>query len=112
MLFGYVPYRPHESKDFVTSARTRGGEPGIWVTVLICIHLLESKKNHPARSLQHQEECEYCSSSTTGRETGRELCEESVSVIGGTGRRIVARAATREPERARITGGGRGGDAD
>ena len=48
-------------------------------------------------------------SSTTGRGTDRERCEESASVKGGTGRR---RCATKEPKRAWITGGRREGDTD
>ena len=55
-----------------------------------------------ARSTAPREEGENCTSSTTGRGTDRERCKESASVIGGTGRRSVVKAATREPERAWI----------
>ena len=82
--------------DLVTSARTQGGEPGNRVTVLICIHLPNAGIS-PARSLRHQEECEYCTSSTTGRGTGRERCQESASDIGGTGQRSATNAQPGNP---------------
>ena len=56
------------------------------------------QENHPARSLRHQEECKYCTSSTTGRGTDRERCKESASVIGGTGRRSAASAQPGNPK--------------
>ena len=68
----------------MASARTRGGEPGNRVTVLICTHL-PSAGISPARSRQRREKSAN-TSSTTGRGTDRERYEESVSVIGGTGR--------------------------
>ena len=54
---------------------------------------------HPARSLRHQEECKYCTSSTTGRGTDRERCKESASVIGGTGRRSATSAQSGNPKK-------------
>ena len=80
----------------MTSARTQGGEPGNRVTVLICIHL-PSAGISSAGFLRHQEECEYCTSNTTDRGTGRERCEESASVIGGIGRRSATSAKTGSP---------------
>ena len=65
------------------------------------------QKNDPARSLRHQKECEYCTSSTTGRETDRERCKKSASVIGDTGRRSVTSAQPgnpREPELREVVG--------
>ena len=56
------------------------------------------QENHPARSLRHQEECKYCTSSTTGRGTDRERCKESASVIGGTGRRSATSAQPGNPK--------------
>ena len=50
------------------------------------------RENHPAWSLRHQEECKYCTSSTTGREIDRERYKESASVIGGTDRRSATSA--------------------
>ena len=63
------------------------------LSVLTC----RLQENHPARSLRHQEECEYCTSSTTGRGTGRERCKESASVLGGTGRRSATSAQPGNP---------------
>ena len=90
----------------MTSARTQGSEPGNRVTVLICIHL-PSAGISSTRSLRHQEECGYCTSSTIDRGTGRERCEESASVIGGTGRRSATSAqpgSPREPGLREVVG--------
>ena len=95
----------------MTSARTQGGEPGNRVTVLICIHL-PSTGISSTRSLRHQEECEYCTSSIIDRGTGRERCEESASVIGGTGRRSETSAqpgSPREPGVREVVGDYRSG---
>ena len=50
-----------------------------------------------ARSTASGEECEYCTSSTTRRRTGRESCKKSASVIGGTGRRSATSAQPGNP---------------
>ena len=55
------------------------------------------QENHPARSLRHQEECKYCTSSAAGRGTDRESCKETASVIGGTGRRSATSAQPGNP---------------
>ena len=98
----------------MTSSRTQRSEPGNRVTVLICIHL-PSAGISSARSLWHQEECEYCTSSTAGRGTGRERCEESASVIGGTGRRSATSAQPenpREPGLREVVGNYRSGERE
>ena len=90
------------------------GEPGIRVTVLICIHL-PSAGISSARSRRHQEECEYCTSSSTGRGTGRERCKESASIIGGTSRRSATSAQpgnSREPGLRKVVGHCRSGERE
>ena len=80
----------------MTSARTQGGEPGNRVTVLICIHL-PSAGISSTPSLRHQEECEYFTSSTTSRGAGRERCEKSAKIIGGTGGKSATSAQPGNP---------------
>ena len=67
------------------------------------------QENHPARSLRHQEECEYCTSSTTGRGTGRERCKNSASIIGGIGRSGHP-GSLREPGLREVVGDYRSGE--
>ena len=67
------------------------------VTVLICTDLPKSRKKDPARSLRHQEKCEYCTSNTTGRRTDRERSKEGASVVEGTGRRSATSAQPGNP---------------
>ena len=64
----------------------------------LSVPIYRVQENHPARSLRHQEECKYCTSSTTGRGTDRERCKESASVIGGTGRRSATSAQPGNPK--------------
>ena len=66
------------------------------VTALICLcpHLPKAG-TLPARTTA-SEECENCTSSTTGRGTDRERCKESTSV-GGTGRRSARSAQPGNP---------------
>ena len=73
------------------------------------------QENHSARSLRHQEECKYCTSSKTGQGTDREHCKESASVIGGTGRRSVTSAKPgkpREPGLQEVVGDYRSGERE
>ena len=73
------------------------------------------QENHPARSLRHQEECKYCTSSTTGGGTDRERCKESANVIGGTGRRSATSAQPghpREPGLLEVVGDYRSGERE
>ena len=97
----------------MASARTRGGEPGNRVTVLICTHL-RSAEISLARFRQRQEKSAN-TSSTTGRETGRERCEESASVIEGPGRRSamsVQPGNPREPVLREVVGDYRSGERE
>ena len=73
------------------------------------------QENHPARSLRHQEEWEYCTSSTTGRGTDRKRCKGSASVIGGAGRRSATSAQLgnpREPGLREVVGDYRSGERE
>ena len=61
----------------------------------------ESRKNHPARSLRHQEDCEYCASSTTGRGNDRE-CSKGERRCEDTDRRKERRESANQITRASL----------
>ena len=84
----------------MTSARTRGGEPGIRAQVLKpevngLLYSPARKQEHPARFRASGEECEYVKYHQP-RNRPRAL-RGSASVIGGTGRRSATSAQPGNP---------------
>ena len=89
------------------SARTRGGEPGNLVTVLISTHLQKAGKKTRLGLYGIRNSASTVRQVQPAEETIESAARENASVKTPIGGRSIARAATGEPERAWITGGRR-----
>ena len=85
-----------------------GGEPGNRVTVFICTHLPKAGKISRLGLYGTRRSASTVRQVQPAEKTIESAARENVGVKTPIGERSVAKTATREPERAWITGGRRG----